>query len=264
MRTALIASVFLWVSGSLVARAQAAQSAPTEAPSEENDRVARQHFQSGRAYYERAQYQDAAREFAEAYRLSGRPPLLLNLSRAYEGANDYAQAVSALEQWLALEEPDAANRAVEEQRLVRLRAAALRAEQQTQAQPPSTERSDIAPAPEGLSDLEVASIATGASAGGFAIVAIGTGVAAHGTYETLKSVCPDNACPPERQADVNTGAALATTSTVFTGLAVAGGVVSIVLLIVDLTSEPSQSASHGGLRLRQGPGDLGLELAGNF
>lgn len=86
-----------------------------------SDDAARRHFESGRAYFDRAQYDAAVREFEEAYRLSHRKELLVNVSRAYEAAGHVDRAIAALEQWLAVADANDPLRADMEARIVRLR-----------------------------------------------------------------------------------------------------------------------------------------------
>jgi len=73
--------------------------------------MARNHFEAGRTYFERARYEDAHREFAEAYRLSQRPTLLLNMSRAREAAGDPAGAAECRHRAAILEKGRTRNRA---------------------------------------------------------------------------------------------------------------------------------------------------------
>lgn len=119
-------------------------SVPGAAQTTKDDQAARQHFVSGRAYFERAQYEQALREFEEAYRLSGRATLLINISRAQEAAGRPEQAVSALERWMEVAEPDDPLRGEIDSRLRRLRAAAeqLRAQQAEADAAGETESSD--------------------------------------------------------------------------------------------------------------------------
>jgi tetratricopeptide (TPR) repeat protein len=84
-----------------------------------DDERARLHFESGRSYYEQARYDDAAREFQEAFKLSGRPALLLNLSQAYERALRFDEAIMEAQHYLQLV-PDAPDRRTQEERIGRL------------------------------------------------------------------------------------------------------------------------------------------------
>lgn len=85
-----------------------------------DDEAARRHFESGRAYFERAEYDDAVREYEKAYALSMRPPLLVNISRAHESAGRPKEAAEALERWLKVSPPDDPMRADIESRHARL------------------------------------------------------------------------------------------------------------------------------------------------
>jgi tetratricopeptide (TPR) repeat protein len=70
--------------------------------------LAKAHYNTGQIYYERGRFPDAAREFEEAYRLSGRPELLYNMGKAYDGSSDAARALSAYRRFLSQvrESPD--------------------------------------------------------------------------------------------------------------------------------------------------------------
>lgn len=96
-------------------------SAPRIARADTDDERARVHFESGRAYYEQAQYEDAVREFQESFDLSGRPELLLNISNAQERALHYQEAIEAAEHYLAVV-PNAEDRKTVEQRIASLEA----------------------------------------------------------------------------------------------------------------------------------------------
>lgn len=111
------------------------------------DEKARSHFEVGRGYFERARYADAHDEFEEAYRLSGRPALLINMSRALEAGRDVAGAIAPLERWLELSPATDPARNDVSARITRLRAEAerLAAAPGTQAAAPQPE--DTRPSP---------------------------------------------------------------------------------------------------------------------
>ena len=69
-------------------------------PSEADIEAAKVHYQSGAQYYEGGAYDDAIREFKEAYRLSKAPALLYNLSQAYEKKGDYVNARDNLKRYI--------------------------------------------------------------------------------------------------------------------------------------------------------------------
>jgi tetratricopeptide (TPR) repeat protein len=71
-----------------------------------NDRVAQEHFELGREYYDRGQYEEALREFEDAYRLSRRPKLLYNLYLAYRNLGRFEPATNSLRAYLAAEPND--------------------------------------------------------------------------------------------------------------------------------------------------------------
>lgn len=63
--------------------------------------LAKAHFNTGQIYYDKGRYNDAAHEFEEAYRLSGRAPLLYNVGKSYDGASDFARALDAYRRFAA-------------------------------------------------------------------------------------------------------------------------------------------------------------------
>lgn len=64
------------------------------------DRKARVHFETATALFESGEYERAAEEFREAYRLSNRPQLLFNISLAYERLGKLQQAIELLRAYL--------------------------------------------------------------------------------------------------------------------------------------------------------------------
>jgi|SRR5579871_290818 len=87
------------------------------------------HYQAGASYYQEARYEDALREFSEAYRLSKKPPLLFNVSLCQERLGRLDDAIASLERYLA-EDPNTPDRGVVEARLRTFR------EQKAKATPP--------------------------------------------------------------------------------------------------------------------------------
>ena len=80
---------------------------------------ARELFEKGDAAYAEGRYEEAHASFFEAYELSGRPQLLFNVSNALERLGRYAEAVEALEKYLA--SGKAKDRDIVQKRLVNLR-----------------------------------------------------------------------------------------------------------------------------------------------
>jgi hypothetical protein len=75
--------------------------ARADAPSPSDVELAKAHYNTGELEYVQGAYASAAREFAEAYRLTSAPELLFNMGKAYEGAHDLAKALSAYRRFLA-------------------------------------------------------------------------------------------------------------------------------------------------------------------
>ncbi len=91
-----------------------AQSFPEDAgaplsPSDDLE-IAKAHFATGQAYYERQRFADAAREFEEAYRLAPKPALLYNIGKSYDGGNDFARALDAYLRFLRAAPADSTDR----------------------------------------------------------------------------------------------------------------------------------------------------------
>ncbi len=92
-----------------------------------DDERARTHFEAGRSYYDQARYDDASREFMQAFELSQRPEMLLNLSQAQERALRYYDAISSARRYLQLV-PAAEDRKTIEDRIVNLEKLKIRLE----------------------------------------------------------------------------------------------------------------------------------------
>jgi hypothetical protein len=238
-----------------------------------DDERARSHFMAGSSYFDQRRYVDAAEQFAEAYRLSGRTELLLNIATSYEHASEPGQAADALATWLEVAPADAPDRRTQETRLVQLRAAAearaLEAEREAQAAAAAQSSEPVTEEPDRLGGLGITGIALmGVGVGGGA-VAIGTGIASSNRLEELESGC-DAAlvCPPELRATRDRGRTLATVSTISTFVSVASLGAGVVMLLLDLRQTNDGSVEESGdgeraaqLRLAPGPGDIGLGAA---
>jgi tetratricopeptide (TPR) repeat protein len=62
--------------------------------------LAKQRFQLGLSYYNKARFAEAAAEFEASYNLSHRPDLLYNMGKAYQGAGDPARALGSYRKYL--------------------------------------------------------------------------------------------------------------------------------------------------------------------
>lgn len=230
-----------------------------------DDERARMHFQSGLSYYEQARYAEAAREFNEAYGLSQRPALLLNLSQAYERDLRFAEAIAELERYL-IALPDSPQRRTVETRIARLRELQARVsatttpaplpepatpepetapEAPTTASATSSEPTPAQPAPTRSQDSSISMPGLIlAGAGGLLLAgSLVTGIMAHSAHSDLETRCPGGMCPPEEnaQGDIDSGRTLAWTSTILLGGGVIAAAVGTVLLLThggDDSSEP--------------------------
>jgi tetratricopeptide (TPR) repeat protein len=238
--------------------------APSAMAQTSADELARAHFQSASAYYEEGRYEDAARAFSEAYRLSPRPALLENMARAYERALLFDEAIAALRR-LGTDHPGHIEAPVLEERirnLERLRAR-VRSGDDGPSEPTTTTSSTSATpaASGGGGSISIPGIVLLASGGALGIGSIITGAVSHSMYEELSAACPGGVCPSDRQGDISTGNALAITSTVLMFTSVAALAVGVVLLIVD---QGGGSSERAALELTPGPGDAGLGVQGRF
>jgi tetratricopeptide (TPR) repeat protein len=108
----------LAVALALTAAARVAAAADSAgAPSASDVDIAKAHFATGQAYYEHSRFADAAHEFEEAYRLSHKPPLLYNVGKSYDGADDYARALDAYRRFLDAAPADNPDRATVQKRV---------------------------------------------------------------------------------------------------------------------------------------------------
>ncbi len=103
--------------GAVDAGVVGAAPAPDDAAADER---ARQHFESGTAYYESGEWQSALDEFQRSYELSQRPELFYNMHLCYFNLGRLDEAVHALERFLE-EVSDMPNRGNMERRLENLR-----------------------------------------------------------------------------------------------------------------------------------------------
>src|SRR4051812_8397813 len=172
----------------LLSTAAFAQAAPTANDQE----AARAHFMAGSAYYEQANYSDAAKEFNEAHRLSQRPDLLYNIALAYERLERWDEAIASLNRYLR-DKPDAQDRSLIQTRIENL-------EKRRDAGPPAPSPVPtpvVAPAkkPRHVLSLVIGGIGVAALA-----ASVGTGVVALQTEDDLHAVCRGTICPTSQQS----------------------------------------------------------------
>ena len=81
---------------------------------------AREHFKTAQTHYALGEFEDAAREFREAYRLRDEPALLFNIGQAHRQMRQWQQAYFYYQQYLS-KKPDAPNRAETESLVAQMR-----------------------------------------------------------------------------------------------------------------------------------------------
>lgn len=242
--------------------AQSSSGRPAVSP--QDDELARNHFESGRAYFSRARYEDAAREFAEAYRLSHRLPMLLNLSRAYEEADRDEEAIAALDEWLRLSPAEDPGRNEVTERRTRLslelearRAAAANANIPAET-PVATATPAAEPQAQGTTLRTLSFVALGVGGASLA-TSLATGLRAHSIHRDLTSRCdPTGDCPADAAGDIRRGRALARTSTATTFIGAAAAAGGLVMLLV--TGHDDEPASRVTYAPYVGPGVAGADL----
>ncbi|MBN1653736.1 MAG: hypothetical protein JXA30_08170 [Deltaproteobacteria bacterium] len=115
------------------------------AQSDFDDQRARSHFEAGTSYFQESRFEDAIREFREAYRLSERSLLLINIGLACSHALKFDEAIAAYQQYLE-NEPEAVDRKEIEARIEHLR----KVSQQVSPSLPEDERQEPATSPRAL------------------------------------------------------------------------------------------------------------------
>ncbi len=227
------------------------------------DELGRRHFESGVAYLQESDYENALRAFEKAYELSGRAEILLNVATVHERLGQLREAVDSLNQYLkAAPEGEHAEtvkiRIANLEKRIAEQDSAIKEPRPPLPPPPRPESRPEAPAeapaarPPPARDRTLPYVALGLgglAAGGAAL----TGILAKGEYDDAK----DNCSPRCTDEDVSSGKSLALVSTVLTGVAIVGVSVGAVLL---LTEPKSQEAP---LNARRGPRvDVALGPAG--
>ncbi len=218
---------------------------------EEPDELARKHFESGVAYLQESDYENALKAFEKSYELSKRPEILLNIATVNERRNDLEAAIAALEKFLATAGKDSDQRATTEVRLANLKKRlAGNAKPPPETGPPSEStttpppETEVTPVPTGEEDKPnipaYVLLGVGAITAGGAIL---TGILAKGEYDDAKSSCS----PSCADSDLQAGRTLALTSTILTGVAVVSASVGAVLFFT------AKSKSDKDARLRPKP-----------
>ncbi len=235
-----------------------------------SDDLARRHFESGAAYLEESDYDNALQAFQKAYDLSKRPEILLNIATVQERKGAFAEAVSALKQFSSVAPPGDPHLDATKVRIENLEKRIADAARTKPALAPvapagpaaaSAEKLRVTPeepSPEGHSSRLPAFVALGV--GGAAVGgAVITGILAKAKYDDAKGSCSP-ACSDDQLSSTRS---LALTSTILTGVAIVGVGVGVTLL---LTSHPAPARTSYLPRLRLGaaPGAARAEASWRF
>jgi len=219
-----------------------------------SDDLARRHFDSGVAYLEESDYENALKAFEKAHELSRRPEILLNIATVHERQSDLQAAVASLKAYL-----DAAPQG-EHVETVKLRVQNLEKRMQEQdaarppapappptvapPPPPAEAKLPPPPPPQGEPNRLPAFIALGVGgvmAGGSVV----TGILAKSKYDDAEAGCGrTRSCSDDQLSSSRT---LAITSTVLTGAAVLGVGLGVALLLT--SSDEADSVGKGKPRL---------------
>jgi tetratricopeptide (TPR) repeat protein len=241
----------------------------------EDEQQARIHFEAGRLHYSKGRFDEAGREFRQAYELSGNSALLYNMFLAYRDADRLLQAVEALASYLE-EVPGQSNRAGLEARLRTMRtrlerqqAAAEAGVLETDAEVEAGE--EPSPVDASLSDVDTdeagGGVPTGAwvtmAAGGALVLgAVVTGVMAKGAESDLHDACPGlTGCDPALQSTRDRARRLGLVTDV---LWITGAVAAVGGLLWLLLGRGSDEKPTPDVAIGCGPGGCSLAYARSF
>jgi tetratricopeptide (TPR) repeat protein len=231
----------------------------TAAAQTASDDLARRHFDSGVAYLEESDLENALKAFTKAYELSKRPAILLNIATVEERRGDLNAAITALDRYLAAE-PKGAHAETTRLRIQNLQKR-VENEPAPEAPPPASEPAPSpapppaaappppapappppSPPPAEVDDGPPISVYFAFGVGGAAtLTAVLTGILANTEYEAAKARC----APTCLESEVSTGKTLALVSTITTGVAIVGVGAGVALL---LASSKGSSATRVELR----------------
>src|SRR5262245_60764110 len=111
-------TLWRWLAG-MVTGALLCVTAPALAQ-DSPDELARRHFESGVAYLQEADYDNALKAFEKAFELSKRPEILINIATVHERRGDLKAAVTSLEKYLEVA-PEGDQRSTVEVRITNLK-----------------------------------------------------------------------------------------------------------------------------------------------
>jgi hypothetical protein len=238
-----------------------------------SDELARRHFESGAAYLEESDYDNALQAFQKAYDLSKRPEILLNIATVHERKAELQPAVDSLTQFLSVAPPGDEHIDAVKLRIQNLQKRIADAKANTTATPASPNgaapapAAPTAPAPPPAVPPEQSpahgsrlpafiALGIGGAAVGGAVI---TGIIANADYHDAKSSCS----PTCTDSDLSSGRTLALTSTILTGVAIVGVGVGVTLLLTS-GPDPAQTSLAPRLHLAGAPGAARADATWRF
>ncbi|HEY6561877.1 MAG TPA: tetratricopeptide repeat protein [Polyangiaceae bacterium] len=224
------------------------------------DELARRHFESGVAYLQESDYDNALKAFEKSYALSRRPEILLNVATVHERKGNLKRAVTALQQYLDAA-PEGEGRVTVETRIKNLEkriqeepAPSPAATPPPRSSPPRRSRTKQSPPPAApkAEDPNRLPAYVVLGIGGLSAIGAGvTGLLARSEYDDAEGSC----APSCSDDEVSSGKSLALTSTVLTGVAVVG--VGVGAALYFMATPKRQSAARATPRVLVGAGPRG-------
>jgi len=235
-----------------------------------SDELARSHFESGAAYLEESDYDNALKAFQKAYDLSKRPEILLNIATVHERKAELGQAVEALQQYLSVAPPGDERLAAVKLRVQNLqkRQADEKAAVPSALPPASAQSSSPPPAPTPAAPAPTPATHHGSRLPAFIVLGVGglaggtalvTGIIAKSDYDDAKKTCS----PACTDSQLSAGRTLALTSTILTGVAIVGVGVGVTLLLTS-GSDPAQLGAAPRLHFAAAPGAARADATWSF
>lgn len=235
--------------------------------------AAKEHYVKGTKAYELGVYDEAIREYMEAYRIIDDPALLYNLAQAHRFAGHPADALRFYKMFLA-KQPRLQNREEVENKIEEL-TKLIEQQKKSQSMPPETTMKPAEPAPktEPATTTEVVAprpgngkvkLIAGAAVAGVGVVLVGAGIAlsvvAKQDSDYLSNLSKTNGTyDPSRSSRGSTLGAVGPALLGVGAVTVVAGTVVAVLGIKDRKAEKRARVSPAG-----GPGFAGIVVTGQF
>lgn len=239
-----------------------------EAAPSPQDEQARAHFVLGRSAYDAGNYDEAIEQFTRAHELSQRSDLLFNLYQAHHRAQHLEQAVGYLERYLTEGSPDDLQRGTLTERLSNMRREleeqqaqeAREAEEAERRRQEELARTRAEQQSHSMRNAGIAVLSIGAAAG--VMFGVFAGLAAKEDGELSDRPCAATATCSG--SDVETLRRRTRGADVSAGLAGAGLLTGLIILLVSGGSSSESTDSSVALRPHIDGRNAALTLRGSF